>query len=398
MKKGHWTQGQRECMSEFKKWNRKGNKQTFEYEGPAGTGKTSIAREMIKSIGLEPREVLAMTFTGRAASNLTLKGIPAVSIHSGLLDYIRIPKKDVHGDIIYKNGRALTSWTFEKKIFLPKSIKMLFIDEGGFINEEMGELIESFDLPVCVAGDMAQLGPIFGKSYFLQKPDFSLWEITRQAQNSGIIELATRIRLGQELPTTKYRFKDDCFVLPKRKITDTVLLNSDIILCGKNTTRNYFNSRIREDLLGITSRLPVRGDKLVCRHNYWNRELGGVALTNGILGYVIHGVDRGHYDVKTRTVKVDFQPDYIAHDYYAALPIDIDFFQAPCGPNKGFDQYNPGVKLELGSAITTHMAQGSEFPSVLYWDEPSPFASEDEIRKHRYTGATRAVDLLTFTI
>lgn len=394
-----YTHGQRECMNEFSKWWRRDSEQLFQYDGPAGTGKTTIAPEMIRRSGLDiETEVLSMAFTGRAASNLTLKGIPASSMHASLLDWVEKPKTDANGDIIYINGRPLTTMEFQKKNFLPKSIKLMLIDEGGFVDRQMGEIAMSFGIPVCVMGDREQLGPPFGKPYFLQKTDYSLTEITRQAKDSGIIELATRLRLNQEIPNRMYSFKDQAFIIPKAKITDTILLNSDIILCAKNKTRNYFNRRIREDLLGIKSPFPVKGDKIMCRRNYWNRKLGDIALTNGVIGYVLHEVSRDDINWKERIARIDFQPDYIDWDYYDNIPLDIDFFASECGPDKADNRFHKGIKFELAHAITTHIAQGSEFDSVMYWDEPSPLASADDLRRLRYTAATRAKKILTYAI
>src|SRR5690606_35384555 len=136
------------------------------------------------------------------------------------------------------------------------------------------------------------------KPRYLLKPDFFINEITRQGKESGIVELATLIRNGEELPRKKMMFKKDTFLVPKEEITDTILLNTDIILCTKNKTRNYFNKRIRNDILGIKSKLPVKGDKLVCRHNYWTKMLDYIPLTNGVIGHVIHDVTKSSVDLK----------------------------------------------------------------------------------------------------
>jgi len=397
MKDFKFTDGQKECINLTEKWYGSLNEQVFEYDGPAGTGKTSIIPEIVKRIGLDmDEEVLAVAYTGKAASNLTLKGIDASSMHSAFMDVLEVPKRDKYGDIIYKNGRKLTTLTFVKKHYLPKHIKLIIIDEGFFVDSFMGKISESFGLPILVTGDKWQLPPINGDSYFLNNPDYSLTEITRQAKESGIIELATRIRLGQEMPDKKCRIKNDVFILPKREITDTILLNTDIILCGKNRTRNYFNKRIRKDILGINSKLPVKGDKIICRHNYWNRLLGGIPLTNGIIGYVIHDVLKDNINIKDSTIRIDFQPDYVEYDYYESLPIDINFFNDDCGTDKTSNIFTKGIKMELGNAITTHLAQGSEFDNVLYWDE---YMGDSEFMKRlRYTGVTRAKKILVTAI
>lgn len=395
-----WTNDQRECISEATRWYKRQTKQVFQYAGWAGVGKTTIVPKLIENMGLEQDEVLAVAFTGKAASNLTLKGIPASSAHAGFMENIQVPKTDRDGNILKKDGKILKSWAFKRKDFLPKGIKLIFIDEGYFFPDDLGEIAESFGIPVCVCGDPGQLGPIYGKPRYLTKPDFFINEITRQGKESGIVELATLIRNGEELPTKKTIFKKDAFIIPKKDITDVILINSDIILCGKNKTRNYFNKRIRNDILGIKSRYPVKGDKLICRYNYWNRVLNNIPLTNGVIGHVIHDVTKSSIDLKSRIIRLDFMPEYTNNDYYVNLPVDIDYFQEECGMHDEETDFGYarrfGVKMELAHAITTHIAQGSDFPNVLYWDEQ--FGNSDIIRRLRYTGVTRAKQIAVLAI
>jgi exodeoxyribonuclease-5 len=394
-----WTNDQKECINEGAYWYKKQTKQVFEYAGWAGVGKTTIVPEMIRKMGLEQHEVMAVAFTGKAASNLTLKGIPATSAHAGFMENIQVPKTDRDGNILKKDGRTLKTLAFKRRDFLPKEIKMLFIDEGYFFPDELGELAESFGLPICVSGDPGQLGPPYGRPRYLLKPDFFIKELTRFGKDSGIVELATLIRNGEELPTKKTIFKNDAFIIPKAEISDIILMNSDIILCGKNRTRNYFNKRIRNDILGIKSRLPVKGDKIICRFNYWNRMLENTPLTNGTIGTVVHDVTKGSIDLKSRTIRLDFMPDYTNNNYYVNLPVDIDYFQEECGMHEEEDfSFNRrfGIKMESGHAITTHISQGSDFDNVLYWDEQ--FGSADMVRRMRYVGVTRAKQIAVLAI
>lgn len=394
-----WNRGQKECMADIIHWYKTQWKQVYQYGGYAGTGKTTIIPEILRCLKIDPADVLSLAFTGKAASNLTLKGIPATSIHSGLMEMTKIPKIGPDGNVLTKNGRPLTIWKFKRKEFLPKNIKLIFIDEAYFIPDDIGLIAESFGIPIIVCGDPGQLGPIFGKPRYLVDPDYTLDEITRTAKDSGIVELATLIREGHELPTEPTMFKTNAFVIPKKKITDELLINQDIILCGKNKTRNLFNRRLREDILGIKSQLPVKGDKIMCRHNYWNRTLEDIPLTNGIIGKVVHEITRSNIDLKSNTVSIDFMPDYTTTDYYSNLKVDIKYFLEECGAHEetfGFGSFNFGVKMELAHAITTHISQGSEFPNVLYWDEI--FGDDDFVRRMRYTGVTRATEMAMLAV
>jgi len=398
-----WTDDQKECIAEGSKWYKKQTKQVFEYAGYPGVGKTTVVPEMVKKMGLEPDEVLSMSFTGKAASNFTLKtGFKATSAHAAMMENIQVPMTDRDGNFIKKDNRILKKWDFKRKDFLPRGIKMIFIDEGYFFPDELGEIAESFGLPVCVCGDPEQLGPVYGRPRYLLKPDYFIKEITRQGKESGIVELATLIRTGEELPTKKTMFKKDAFVIPKLDILKSrvILLNSDIIICGKNKTRNYFNRMIRNDLLGIKSKLPVKGDKIICRYNYWNKTLDNIPLTNGVIGHIIHDVSKSSIDLKSRTIRADFMPEYTNSNYYINLPIDFDYFQEDCGAHEEYSSWEYGkrfgIRMESAHAITAHISQGSDFDNVLYWDEQ--FMDADTVRRLRYVGVTRAKELAILAI
>ena len=391
------NKGQENCVDGCSKHLRKSHKQVMEYSGAAGTGKTEVIKEIARRSRLDiEEEILFLAYTGRAAANISLRGLPGRSMHSALMNAVEIPKLDDNGNEMYKHGRKLTTLTFRPKAYLPRQVKALFIDEGSFVDTEMGNVALSFGLPIIVAGDLDQLGPIYGDSFFLHDPDYILTEIMRQKNHYGIIDLATRIRLGGEMPTKPCQFGDDCFILRKKDITDTILVNSEMILCSKNKTRNYYNDRVRHDIFGITSKLPVRGDKVIVRKNDWNRLLDGTPLTNGTSGYIHSNIHRDEIDIKSGTVLVDFRPDYSPYDYYAKLPIDIDFFLGKCG-EKEVNRFNKGIKMELASATTIHLAQGSQATSVLY-DDTDVWGDSDTIRRLRYTAVTRSTDLLIYVI
>ena len=52
-------------------------------------------------------------------------------------------------------------------------------------------------------------------------------------------------------------------------------------------------------------------------------------------------------------------------------------------------------KFTFGYAITAYKSQGSEFQSVIYYDE---FMNKATFNKSRYVGVTRAVDQLIFAL
>ena len=383
------TNGQKELISEIYKWYKYDMSEDFVYSGAAGTGKTSVLPYVIQEIGLEPEEVLYVAFTGKASSVLMQKGFDASTIHSAFFDLKEVPLRK-NGHLVMKNGRAVTTLKFVEKEMISSNIKLIVIDEWSMVNEEFMKVIYKFGIPVIASGDKYQLRPVFGNCPFAERIRFNLTEITRQSKQSGIITLATMIRNGEQLPRY-HKFFNDARIMSKDYVKDKYLLNADIILTAKNKTRNMFNDKIRS-LHGSSGKLPSVGDKLINRKNDWSKSLDGIPLVNGIIGTCIHPIRRDECNLARGIYRMDFKPDYINEDnfdYYEALKCDYDYLNEKCG-EKEINIYNDGAKMEYAEAITVHLAQGSQYGNVLYWDEW--VGDREYMQQIRYTAVTRAVN------
>ena len=382
------TKGQKELVHEVVKWYCNDMDEDFIYSGPAGTGKTTVIPYIIDELGLEADEVLYVAFTGKASSVLMQKGFDASTIHSAFFDLKEVPIRK-NGQIVTKNGRTVTKFKFVEKDHISPRIKLIVIDEWSMVSEEFMKVIYKFGIPVIASGDKYQLRPVFGDCPFADRIKYNLTEITRQAKNSGIIELATMIRNGEELPHY-CKFRNDARIMDKEYLKDKHLLNADIVLTAKNRTRNNFNDRIRS-LHKHNGKLPEVGDKLINRKNDWTKTLDGIPLVNGIIGKCIHPIRMDECNLSRGIYRMDFQPDYIKdeYEYYEALKCDYDFLNEKCG-EKEINLCNDGAKIEYAEAITVHLAQGSQYGNVIYWDEW--VGDRSFMQQIRYTAVTRAVN------
>ena len=78
--------------------------------------------------------------------------------------------------------------------------KLIVIDECSMVDAELGRDLMSFDCPLLVLGDPAQLPPIQGGGFFTNsEPDAMLTEVHRQAQDDPIVRMSMDIREGREL-------------------------------------------------------------------------------------------------------------------------------------------------------------------------------------------------------
>jgi exodeoxyribonuclease-5 len=243
----------------------------------------------------------------------------------------------------------------------------------------------SLGIPVIFVGDHNQLPPVIGKSSMLDKPDFILTKIMRQAENDPIVYLSQCILNDIPIEYGKYGNSEVISSIP---IDRRVITDYDIILCAKNKTRDELNTEIRDNVLNIRSREPIIGDKMICRQNNWDECLGNIFLTNGLVGNITN-ID--YSTLYKNIIFIDFKPDFM-DESFECIPLDYKYLRTPVNErnNYGMSDYN---KFEFAYVITTHLSQGSEYNRVLFMDEW--FHDEDLTRKLRYTAITRAKDMIT---
>lgn len=364
------NQGQKKLISEIKRFVKKANDPLYVYSGPAGSGKTTVALEALKQSGVGDN-YMAVAFVGKAVLVLLMKGIKAVTIHSFI--YRTYIERD-------ENGKEVLRFMLKEK--LQPEPRIILVDEGSMISDDMMEDLMSFGVQIIMMGDINQLGPVFGHCSFMLNPNFMLTEVMRQALDNPIIWLSQEVLKGRELVPGNYGTSK---VLTKRPENIHMFDNYDIILAGKNATRDTINDIFRFDILGRKDHFPVVGDKVICRQNVWDRTIDQFPLTNGTMGMI---TDIDHSSMTKNKINIDFKPDYL-RGTFQNIEIGHKYIQLPHNERKemGLTDF---VKFEYGYCITVHMSQGSEYNRVLYLDEP--MGDMEHRKRLRYTAITRAVD------
>lgn len=369
-----WSPQQDTALKAVSSWIRNpGRQQVFRLFGYAGTGKTTLARELAANAR---GQVLFGAFTGKAAHVLNRKGCHGAStIHS----------------MIYKvderSGTANPRFILDRNSVVSEA-SLVIIDEVSMVDETIGQDLLSFGKPVLVLGDPAQLPPVKGAGFFTEhEPDIMLTEVHRQARESAIVRIATQIREGERLEYGEY---GDCRVVKKADINADQVLAADQVLVGKNATRVSYNRRIRE-LKGITSVTPVKGERLICLKN--DR---GKKLLNGQLWNVVKVPKPNLADEQGDLTRLIVR-DEDAGEEGSKLMISVknvfwrgDEANVPWEALRGTDQFT------FGYALTVHKSQGSQWNNVMVFDEAS--FMREEADRWRYTAVTRAAQNLTMVV
>ena len=373
-----FNRGQTDVLNEFDKFMKFGNDQVFQFAGNPGTGKSAILNEIIRRSGIPPHRVAPMAFMGAAAMVMRTKGLTnAKTIHS----WLKRPVDKPVGRMNEYYNRPDTDVYFED-IDL-RDIDMIIVDEGGTVPLELKNTILRHGIPVVVAGDLDQLPPVEGDPAFLFSGTVhKLTEIMRQGKGSNIVQLSQLAKAGKPIPIGNF---GDIMVIYDDEVTDDMIRQSEMLLCGKNETRDMHNKYIREQICGYNTDIPQYMERLICRRNNWHIESNGISLANGLVGHVTNYPDPSRFDGKT--FGIDFRTSIIPC-MFNDLSCDYKYFTAPSERRKymKYDKYNKGEKFEFAYTITTHLAQGSQFRTGMYFEE---YMHPSINNKLNYVGITR---------
>jgi exodeoxyribonuclease V len=401
--------------------------QPFRLFGPAGVGKTTLVKHLARTLGIS--DIAYGAYTGKAASVLTRKGVPATTIHSAIYrpmenaetramwreavnelaelqscraDPIaagRASALELAGAISEKSEEVeelaaeLRRPGFELNPYADWGMaELIVLDEVSMVNKQMAYDIESFGVPVLVLGDPSQLQPVSGEGHYdTDTPDILLTEIHRQALESPVLALATRIRTSTA---------SDFGIRDGERVTASIsaAAAADQVLCWRNETRWKLGNLIRAHR-DRPAGVPVAGDKIMCVVNN-RKDLG-----------VLNGQQFDVQDVKDAS-----------GDVCTLLLREC----GTTGPDRWIQSYTSGFRNLAGErelknrrawrgkvgaftfadVITVHKAQGSEWDHVYIIDETAPMmamtaqregreAAIDAGRRWAYTAVTRASDAVT---
>lgn len=368
--------------------------------GPAGTGKTTIMKQVYNAFVDAGYSVALCAPTGKAARRISeATGIEACTIHR-LLEYPHPGERDA------KTGKPLRTTEPKRDSSNPLEYQVVLADEYAMVptdvHRNLVDALPRGGLLRCF-GDINQLAPI-EKGKIDQQPDYKspftsiidkfdgvrLTNIHRQGEGSGIVHNAALILLGR-IPVRKDDFTMHVTDMTQDAIRKFVLendidfmsLDNQIIVPQRvrNTGSNLLNKLLQDLLNPSRKRIALDrykwckddeqvsidvGDKVIWTDNNYDLE-----IMNGETG-IVEAVDEfGIVDIRFSDRNVLVPP--------VALTLDKDGNEV---------EYNPQRSIELAYALTTHKTQGSEFQNVVYAINKA--ASFNLCRSNFYTAVTRA--------
>lgn len=227
-------------------------------QGYAGTGKSTTLKFLIGELGYNEGRVHFCAYTGTAAKVLMDSGLNASTIHR--LIYKPIIEYGVCVGFIRK-----APWELQH-------LKLIVIDEYSMLPQDILDDLMSYDIPMLLVGDPAQLPPIGEPNEYIGGYHAILKTVHRQALNSPILWAATEIRNGGIVKEGNYG--DILFVGRKNQLNEEWVRKDVQFLVGINITRNSLNVQISG------SADPMDGDKIIFLKNDWNMNIVNGSITD----------------------------------------------------------------------------------------------------------------------
>ena len=344
-------------------------RKAFILRGYAGTGKTSIMAALVQAMKELKQHIVLLAPTGRAAKVLSRYAhVPAYTIHK----YIyrartkSAPSLEARGDEAIRREARGERQAFTLRDNLHKNT-LFIVDEASMISGDgqwamgngqalfgSGNLLDdlvrfcysSEGCSLLLLGDDAQLPPVgstqsaalnedYMAGYQLNIQSHTLTEVARQANDSGILANATRLRplaLGKSLGVQEDTFwdllefgEDVCTVSGAELLEaieqsyNEVGTEETILLTRTNRRTNIYNQGIRARILWKEEELGSGDRLMVIKNNYfWTEKYEDLPfLANGDMLEVVRlrnerEIYGYHFaDVQLRSLDYDWEIDAV---------------------------------------------------------------------------------------
>lgn len=260
--------------------------------GSAGTGKTSLAAAIVRTMQELKQRVSLLAPTGRAAKVFSLNaGQPAATIHRAI--YREKAFTGLDGKF------NLNVNLFRDRLFMVDEASMISLSAGNttfgsgcLLDDLIQYVYNGRNCRLLLVGDKAQLPPVGEEespalradvlqAYGLAVYTCDLAEVLRQSQDSGILYNATLIRRmithneATQLPKIHFEGFADISIAPGDELIESLAssysevgMDETMVITRSNKRANVFNQGIRNMVLGREEELTAGDMLMVVKNKY----------------------------------------------------------------------------------------------------------------------------------
>ncbi len=262
--------------------------------GSAGTGKTSLAGAIVRTLQQLQQKVTLLAPTGRAAKVFSLNANqPAATIHRTI--YREKAFTGLDGKF------NLNVNLFRDRLFMVDEASMISLSSnnttfgsGCLLDDLIQYVYNDRNCRMLLVGDKAQLPPVGEeespalrsdvlRAYGLTVYECDLNEVLRQSQDSGILYNATVIRQMithdevTQLPKIRFKGFADISIVPGDELIERLAssysevgIDETMVITRSNKRANVFNQGIRNMVLGREEELTTGDMLMVVKNKYKN--------------------------------------------------------------------------------------------------------------------------------
>jgi len=259
--------------------------------GSAGTGKTSVASAMVRTMRRLGQKVALLAPTGRAAKVFALNsGHMALTIH-----------RQIYRQKSLGGGFSLAPNMMSDTLFIVDEASMIanaglrdtVFGNGCLLDDLVAYVYGGTNCRMLLIGDKAQLPPVgedespalsasFMSGYGLAVRECDLNEVVRQSRQSGILFNATAIRQMitrdevAHLPKIRFSGFADIEVVRGDELIETLAssysavgVDETMVVTRSNKRANIYNQGIRNTILGREDELTTGDMLMIVKNNYY---------------------------------------------------------------------------------------------------------------------------------
>ena len=255
--------------------------------GSAGTGKTTLAGAIVKMLVRMQQKVMLLAPTGRAAKVFSLNSSHAAfTIHRKIYRQQSLLGKFSLNDNMHQDMLFLVD---ESSMIANEGSPDAVFGSGYLLDDLVQYVYGGRNCRMVLIGDQAQLPPVGEErspalqtgmlsAYGLKVYEYTLTEVLRQAQDSGILFNANQIRMIGDGLLPKIRFKGfaDIHIVRGDELIETlsgsysrVGIDETMVVTRSNKRANIYNQGIRNMVLGREEELSSGDMLMIVKNNYY---------------------------------------------------------------------------------------------------------------------------------
>lgn len=421
------------------------NNSIYVLKGFAGTGKTTVIGAIVKNLWKIKMSSVQLAPTGRAAkviSNYSDK--PAHTIHRK----IYYPKKERGGGVSFtlqRNKHRNTIFIVdEASMISDNASESKLFENGSLLDDLMSYVYSGHKCKLLLIGDQAQLPPVkmdlspaldernLQMQFDKTVKSIELDEVMRQAETSGILKNATRIRefLNDEL-YEDFRFdlsgqNDVVRLIDGHEIMDALGDSyreygneGTAIIVRSNKRANLYNHQIRSRILFKEEEVSAGDYFMVVKNNYFwldtKSEAGFIANGDIIEILEIFSI-KELYGFRFAEVKIQMTDYPNLAPFETVLLLDTLTSETPSlsyeegntlyqevmkdyadetSKYKKFmkvknNKFFNALQVKFSYAITCHKSQGGQWETIMVEQPYLPNGMDKDYLRWLYTAVTRA--------